>query len=177
MDWTPEELQAIVDEHALVLFMKGTPDQAQCGFSNRAAQVMQALGEPFAAVNILTDPRAIPSVCTWSDFPTMPQVFVHGELIGGSDIALEMLNDGYEHRSTGHKQQSSIETDCKSVFRFKWICMMAEDFMADESRRFGSPDWRDDNLPFLMCTIFNSGKNLYFQSIYAPFSTGICTSC
>ena len=48
MDWTPEELQAIVDEHALVLFMKGTPDQAQCGFSNRAAQVMQALGEPFA---------------------------------------------------------------------------------------------------------------------------------
>ncbi len=94
MDWTPEELQAIVDEHALVLFMKGTPDQAQCGFSNRAAQVMQALGEPFAAVNILTDPRAIPSVCTWSDFPTMPQVFVHGELIGGSDIALEMLNDG-----------------------------------------------------------------------------------
>lgn len=94
MDWTPEELQAIVDEHALVLFMKGTPDQAQCGFSNRAAQVLQALGEPFAAVNILTDPRAIPSVCTWSDFPTMPQVFVHGELIGGSDIALEMLNDG-----------------------------------------------------------------------------------
>ena len=94
MDWTPEELQTIVDEHALVLFMKGTPDQAQCGFSNRAAQVMQALGEPFAAVNILSDPRAIPSVCTWSDFPTMPQVFVHGELIGGSDIALEMLNDG-----------------------------------------------------------------------------------
>ena len=94
MDWTPEELQAIVDEHALVLFMKGTPDQPQCGFSNRAAQVMKSLAEPFAAVNILTDPRAIPSVCTWSDFPTMPQVYVHGELIGGSDIALEMMNDG-----------------------------------------------------------------------------------
>ena len=46
MDWTPEELQAIVDEHALVLFMKGTPNQAQCGFSNRAAQVLQTLGEP-----------------------------------------------------------------------------------------------------------------------------------
>ena len=90
MDWTEEELQAIVDEHALVLFMKGTPNQAQCGFSNRAAQVLQQLGEPFAAVNILTDPRAIPSVCAWSDFPTMPQVFVHGELIGGS----EMLQDG-----------------------------------------------------------------------------------
>ena len=57
MDWTDEELQAIVDEHALVLFMKGTPNEPQCGFSNRAAQVLQQLGEPFAAVNILTDPR------------------------------------------------------------------------------------------------------------------------
>ncbi len=94
MDWTDEELQAIVDEHALVLFMKGTPNEPQCGFSNRAAQVLQQLGEPFAAVNILTDPRAIPSVCNWADFPTMPQVYVHGELIGGSDIALEMLQDG-----------------------------------------------------------------------------------
>lgn len=94
MNWTPEELQAIVDEHALVLFMKGTPNEPQCGFSNRAAQAMQSFGEPFAAVNILTDPRAIPSVCAWSDFPTMPQIFVQGELIGGSDIVLEMLQDG-----------------------------------------------------------------------------------
>ena len=94
MNWTPEELQTIVDEHALVLFMKGTPNEPQCGFSNRAAQAMQTFGEPFAAVNILTDPRAIPSICAWSDFPTMPQVFVQGELIGGSDIVLEMLQDG-----------------------------------------------------------------------------------
>ena len=49
MEWTPEELQAIVDEHALVLFMKGEPGAPQCGFSNRAAQVLQALGEPFAS--------------------------------------------------------------------------------------------------------------------------------
>ena len=94
MEWTEQELQAIVDEHALVLFMKGTPNEPHCGFSSRAAQVLQQLGEPFAAVNILTDPRAIPSVCSWSDFPTMPQVFVGGELIGGSDIALEMLQSG-----------------------------------------------------------------------------------
>jgi len=94
MNWTPEELQAIVDEHALVLFMKGTPENAQCGFSNRAAQVMQSFGEPFASVDVLSDAKAIPSICAWSDFPTMPQVFVHGELIGGSDIALEMLQDG-----------------------------------------------------------------------------------
>ena len=56
--------------------------------------MLQSLGEEFASVNVLSDPRAIPSICTWSDFPTMPQVFVHGELIGGSDIALEMLQDG-----------------------------------------------------------------------------------
>tara|TARA_B100000767_G_scaffold61724_1_gene57550 strand:- start:111 stop:431 length:321 start_codon:yes stop_codon:yes gene_type:complete len=94
MDWTDEELQAIVDEHSLVLFMKGTPNDPQCGFSNRAAQALQQLGEPFAAVNILEDRRAIPAVCGWADFPTMPQVYVHGELIGGSDIVLEMLQDG-----------------------------------------------------------------------------------
>ena len=94
MEWTPDELQAIIDEHALVLFMKGTPDAPQCGFSNRAAQVLQQLGEPFAAVNVLVDPRAIPSICQWSDFPTMPQIFVQGELIGGSDIVLEMFQDG-----------------------------------------------------------------------------------
>ena len=94
MDWTEKELQAIVDEHALVLFMKGTPNQAQCGFSNRAAQVLKALNEPFVSVNVLSDPRAIPNVCEWADFPTMPQVYVHGELIGGSDIALEMYESG-----------------------------------------------------------------------------------
>jgi monothiol glutaredoxin len=93
-NWTPEELQAIVDEHALVLFMKGEPGAPQCGFSNRAAQVLQAFGEPFASVDVLSDRRAIPSICAWSDFPTMPQIFVQGELIGGSDIVMEMYEDG-----------------------------------------------------------------------------------
>ncbi len=93
-NWTPEELQAIVDEHAIVLFMKGEPGAPQCGFSNRAAQVLQAFGEPFASVDVLSDRRAIPSICAWSDFPTMPQIFVQGELIGGSDIVMEMYEDG-----------------------------------------------------------------------------------
>jgi monothiol glutaredoxin len=93
-NWTPDELNALVNEHRIVLFMKGTPEQPQCGFSNRAASVLNQLGEPFASVNVLADPRAIPSVCTWADFPTMPQVYIHGELIGGSDIALEMFQSG-----------------------------------------------------------------------------------
>ena len=93
-DWTPDELQSLVDERRIVLFMKGTPQEPRCGFSNRAAQVLQQLGEPYTSVNILADPRAIPSVCEWADFPTMPQIYIHGELIGGSDIALEMFESG-----------------------------------------------------------------------------------
>ena len=93
-NWTPDELQEIVDNNRLVLFMKGTPEQPQCGFSNRASMVLQQIGEPFVRINILAAHRAIPSVCAWSDFPTMPQIFVHGELIGGSDIALEMYESG-----------------------------------------------------------------------------------
>lgn len=93
-DWTPDELQSLVNEHRIVLFMKGTPQEPRCGFSNRAAQVLQQLGEPYTSVNILADPRAIPSVCEWADFPTMPQIYIHGELIGGSDIALEMFESG-----------------------------------------------------------------------------------
>ena len=93
-NWTPEEIAEIVNENRLVLFMKGTPEMPQCGFSNRAAQVLKAMNEPFVSVNVLSDPRAIPNVCEWADFPTMPQVYVLGELIGGSDIALEMYESG-----------------------------------------------------------------------------------
>ena len=72
----------------------GTPEQPECGFSKRARMVLKQIGEPLVSINILADHRAIPSVCAWSDFPTMPQIFVHGELIGGSDIALEMYESG-----------------------------------------------------------------------------------
>ena len=96
-NWTPDELQEIVDNNKIVLYMKGTPEEPRCGFSNRAASVLKELEQPFASVNILTDPRAIPSICAWSDFPTMPQIFINGELIGGSDIALEMYQSGELH--------------------------------------------------------------------------------
>ena len=93
-NWTSDEIAELVNSNRIVLFMKGTPEMPQCGFSNRAAQVLKALNEPFVSVNVLTDQRAIPSVCEWADFPTMPQIYVHGELIGGSDIALEMYESG-----------------------------------------------------------------------------------
>ena len=89
-----ERIKEQVENNKVILYMKGTPQMPQCGFSNRAAQVLKALNQPFVSVNVLSDPRAIPSVCEWADFPTMPQVYVHGELIGGSDIALEMYESG-----------------------------------------------------------------------------------
>ncbi len=96
---TPErkaEIDALLAAHDLVLFMKGTPDAPQCGFSNRAAQVLTALGHPFHAVNIFEgDPmQNIQEMAEYAQFPTMPQVWVKGELIGGSDIALEMFENG-----------------------------------------------------------------------------------
>ena len=64
-NWTPEELQEIVENNQIVLFMKGTPEQPRCGFSNRAAMVLGQLEEKWASVNVLSDPRAIPSICAW----------------------------------------------------------------------------------------------------------------
>ncbi len=97
---TPEMKQRwddLVQNNDLVLFMKGDPAQPQCGFSARAAQVLQATGRPFAHVNIFAEPdpyQAIAAVAEWARFPTLPQVWVKGELIGGSDIALEMYESG-----------------------------------------------------------------------------------
>jgi monothiol glutaredoxin len=97
---TPEqkaEWDEIVNGNDLVLFMKGTPDAPQCGFSARAAQVLQAFGKPFAHVNMfgIPDPmRGIHAIAEYAKFPTLPQIWVKGELIGGSDIAAEMLENG-----------------------------------------------------------------------------------
>jgi monothiol glutaredoxin len=97
---TPEQKQewdALIASNDLVLFMKGSPDAPQCGFSARAAGALQHLGKPFAHVNMfaLADPgRGIQAIAEWSQFPTLPQVWVKGELIGGSDIAMEMLENG-----------------------------------------------------------------------------------
>ena len=88
-----------IKDNKILLFMKGSPYQPQCGFSNRGAQVVNMLTkelgiETFASVNVLSDPRARPALKEWSDFPTIPQIFINGELIGGSDIALEMFQSG-----------------------------------------------------------------------------------
>jgi monothiol glutaredoxin len=89
-----DAIQQAIDEHELILFMKGTPEQPACGFSARTVAALQALGAPFAAVDILPDPRIRQELSAISDWPTIPQLFVHGQLIGGCDIVTEMYESG-----------------------------------------------------------------------------------
>ena len=91
------EWDALVEANELVLFMKGTPGSPRCGFSARAAGVLDRLGRPYAHVDVFAteDPaRTMLALREWAQFPTLPQVWVKGELIGGSDIAADMYDSG-----------------------------------------------------------------------------------
>jgi monothiol glutaredoxin len=83
-----------IGEHNVILFMKGTPEAPACGFSARTVAMLQALEAPFAAVDILPDPRIRQELSAISNWPTIPQLFVGGELIGGCDIITEMYESG-----------------------------------------------------------------------------------
>lgn len=84
-----------VTNNTVVLYMKGTPQFPQCGFSSRAAQVLQACGaQDFLAVNVLADPEIFENLKHYANWPTFPQLYVKGELIGGSDIMIEMYQKG-----------------------------------------------------------------------------------
>lgn len=84
---------AIADNHT-ILFLKGTPDAPACGFSARTVAILQALEAPFAAVDVLPDPRIRQELSAISEWPTIPQLFVDGELVGGADIVAEMYETG-----------------------------------------------------------------------------------
>jgi monothiol glutaredoxin len=83
-----------IAEHKVILFMKGTPEAPACGFSARTVAALQDLETPFAAVDILPDPRIRQELSAISNWPTVPQLFVDGELIGGCDIVMEMYESG-----------------------------------------------------------------------------------
>ena len=87
-------LQQAIDENRVMLFMKGTPNQPQCGFSARTAGALNALGVQYAALDILPDPRIREELSGVSGLPTIPQLFVDGELVGGCDIVTEMYQSG-----------------------------------------------------------------------------------
>jgi monothiol glutaredoxin len=83
-----------IAEHKVILFMKGTPEAPACGFSARTVAALQALEVPFAAVDVLPDPRIRQELSAISNWPTIPQLFVDGELLGGCDIVTEMYESG-----------------------------------------------------------------------------------
>ena len=89
-----EEIQNAITENPVLLFMKGTPDQPMCGFSARTVAILQSVGKPFAAVDVLPDPRIRQELSALSNWPTIPQLFVDGELLGGCDIVTEMYESG-----------------------------------------------------------------------------------
>jgi monothiol glutaredoxin len=89
-----EAISEAIAEHKVILFMKGTPEAPACGFSARTVAALQSLDTAFAAVDILPDPRIRQELSAISNWPTIPQLFVNGELLGGCDIVTEMYESG-----------------------------------------------------------------------------------
>jgi monothiol glutaredoxin len=89
-----EQIKAMLGVHPIVLFMKGTPEFPMCGFSSRAAQALTEAGAAFHAVNVLADPQIRAALPHFSNWPTFPQLFIQGELIGGCDIIEDLNSSG-----------------------------------------------------------------------------------
>jgi monothiol glutaredoxin len=96
-----DAIQEAITENPVILFMKGTPDAPACGFSARTVSVLQSTGTQFAAVDILPDPRIRQELSALSNWPTVPQLFINGELVGGCDIVMEMYESGELQETLG----------------------------------------------------------------------------
>ena len=104
-----DEIQRAISEERVMLFMKGTPDMPRCGFSARVAQILNASGADYAAMDILPDPRIREQLSWLSGWPTIPQLFVKGELVGGCDIVTEMFESGELAETLGVEQPARAE--------------------------------------------------------------------
>ena len=89
-----ERIRKVIEENSVMLFMKGSPDFPQCGFSGRVVQILEACGAEFSSADVLMDPELREGIKTYSNWPTIPQLYIQGELIGGSDIVMEMHENG-----------------------------------------------------------------------------------
>lgn len=89
-----ERIKDQVESNPIILYMKGTPQFPQCGFSSRAAAALQDCGAKFAYVNVLADPEIFENLPRYADWPTFPQLYINGELVGGCDITLELHQSG-----------------------------------------------------------------------------------
>ena len=109
-----DQIQKVIDDEPVSLFMKGTPSFVMCGNSDRALRALQAAGAPVTAVDILPDPRIRQELSSVSGWPTIPQVFVRGELIGGADIVEELYASGELQRrldeALGAERDQTVKT-------------------------------------------------------------------
>src|SRR5213592_887253 len=110
-----DAIQKAIDDHEVILFMKGTPDAPACGFSARTVGALQALGAPFAAVDILPDPRIRQELSALSNWPTIPQLFVNGEFVGGCDIVTEMFESGELAQTLGVEPAEAEPVETQAV--------------------------------------------------------------
>ena len=91
---TQDEIKKTIAENKVVLFMKGTPDFPQCGFSSKVVQMLRACQADFKAVNVLADDNVRQGIKDYANWPTIPQLYINGEFVGGCDIATELFESG-----------------------------------------------------------------------------------
>ena len=89
-----DKIESLVKQNKVLVFMKGNKLMPQCGFSNNVVQILNTLGVPFETVDVLTDPEIRQGVKEYSNWPTIPQVYINGEFVGGSDIMIELYQKG-----------------------------------------------------------------------------------
>jgi monothiol glutaredoxin len=106
-----DHLAKLIETNEVILFMKGNPDAPACGFSARAVAILNSLGKKYAAVDILPDPSIRQELTAISEWPTIPQLFVDGELVGGCDIMMEMYESGELADTLGVEQPSDEDDD------------------------------------------------------------------
>ena len=110
-----EQISEVIEQEPVALFMKGTPQMVMCGNSYRALNALHAAGAPITTVDILPDPRIRQELSAISGWPTIPQVFVKGELIGGADITEELLGSGELQRKLDEALGEDRTQDVKTV--------------------------------------------------------------
>ncbi len=91
---TKARIDSLIEENKILVFMKGNKLMPQCGFSNNVVQILNVLGVPFETVDVLADPDIRQGIKEYSNWPTIPQIYINGEFLGGSDILIKMYQDG-----------------------------------------------------------------------------------
>lgn len=106
-----DQIKEQVESHTILLYMKGSPKLPQCGFSSKASQILMACGEQFAFVDVLANPEVRANLPKYANWPTFPQLWVKGELVGGSDIIIDMYNSGELQKLIAEAAGSSEKAD------------------------------------------------------------------